>query len=85
MLYETFHRLVLPIVVISVIGCVWVAGWSKGLVDEANRGSWPALPVPHLKTAPNEGIYWAPKHGPSSQTNSLNQVLLKHDQVVGVR
>ena len=47
MIYETFHRLVFPIVIISVVGSVWITGWSHELVDEANRGTWPALPVPH--------------------------------------
>jgi hypothetical protein len=47
MFHEVFHRLVFPVVVFSVVTCVWVAAWSKSLVDEANRGTWPALPVPH--------------------------------------
>jgi hypothetical protein len=52
MIREVFHRLVFPVVVVSVITCVWVAAWSKSLVDEASRGTWPALPVQHHVVAP---------------------------------
>jgi len=74
MLYRSFHRLVFPIVIITVIGTVWVVAWSQALVAETERHFWPALPVSHHALQP-----------PSSDQGSLQQVLLKHDEVVGVR
>jgi hypothetical protein len=76
MLHDFFHRMVFPALVATVVGSVWVAGWSSTLVSEANKGYWPALPVPRSATTTQ----------PSQQDDtSFQQVLLKHDQVVGVR
>jgi hypothetical protein len=47
MLNALFHRLLFPTLVATVIGTVWVVGWSQALVAEVDRGSWPALPTPH--------------------------------------
>ena len=79
MFYEAFHRLMFPIVVISVIGCVWVAGWSQALVEEANRGNWPALPLPHIKAPPEKDSSAAAGQKPTITKTSFQQVLLKHD------
>ena len=79
MFYRSFHRLVFPLVLITVVGSVWVAGWSQAIQAEAQRGTWPALPVRHPVNCPsNTG-------NQSSEGRSLQQVLLEHDQVVGVR
>jgi hypothetical protein len=77
MLYESFHRLVFPTVLIAVIGTVWVAAWSQELQAEVAKGSWPALPHRENRSSTTTD--------PSSQSKSLQQVLLKNDQVVSVR
>ena len=67
MLYELFHRLMVPVVTSLIVGTVWVVGWSRNLQDEANKKYWPALPIPaQLRNAP-------------AQDNSLQKVLLKHN------
>jgi hypothetical protein len=84
MFYASFHRLVFPIVVFTVIGTVLVAAWSQELQDEAAQRIWPALPLPNREHQPaSEGN---PTGGnPSSKTESLQQVLLENNQVVSVR
>jgi hypothetical protein len=79
MFYDSFHRLVFPIVLFTVIGTVWVAAWSQSLQAEAAKSSWPALPLP------NREHRSATSGDPSSKTESLQQVLLENDQVVSVR
>ena len=76
MFHDFIHRMVFPTLVATVVGSVWVAGWSRTLVDEANKGYWPALEVPRtaITTQPSD-----------QDDTSFQQVLLKHDQVVGVR
>jgi hypothetical protein len=74
MFYRSFHRLVFPMVTITIIGTVWVVAWSQALIAETERHFWPALPVPHH-------VIQSPAQG----DGSLQQVFLKDDQVVGVR
>ena len=74
MFYRSFHRMVFPLVMITVIGTVWVVAWSQALAAESQKHYWPALPVPH-HVIPS----------PATTDGSLHQVLLKHDQIVGVR
>jgi hypothetical protein len=74
MFYQSFHRLVFPIVTLTIIGTVWIVAWSQALVAETERHFWPALPVPHHVI-----------QSPSPSEGSLQQVFLKHDEVVGVR
>ncbi|MGD0139298.1 MAG: hypothetical protein ABSD28_10500 [Tepidisphaeraceae bacterium] len=74
MFYQSFHRLVFPIVTFTIIGAVWIVAWSQALVAETEKHSWPALPVPHHVI-----------QSPSPGEGSLQQVFLEHDQVVGVR
>jgi hypothetical protein len=78
MLYDSFHRLVVPMVLIAVIGTVWVEAWSQELQSEASRSTWPALPL-------NREHRSSTTADPSSQSGSFQQVLLKNDQVVSVR
>jgi hypothetical protein len=79
MFYESFRRLVFPIVVFTVIGTVLVAAWSQDLQAEAEKATWPALPLPNQEHRP------ATSGNPSSKTESLQQVLLENNQVVSVR
>jgi hypothetical protein len=79
MFYESFRRLVLPLMVIVVICTVWVAAWSQELQAEADKATWPALPLP------NREHRSATSGDPSSKTESLQQVLFENNQVVSVR
>lgn len=73
MFYASFHKLVFPMVLVTVVGSVWVAAWSQSVQAEAEQNSWPALPVPnhHNQTASSVET--------STQDDSLQQVLLKHN------
>jgi len=79
MFYRSFHQLVFPMVFVTVVGSVWIAAWSEALQAEAERGTWPALPIQDREDRP------AGTGKPTIQNKSLQQVLLEHDQVVGVR
>lgn len=79
MFYRSFHQLVFPVVFVTVVGSVWIAAWSEALQAEAEKGTWPALPIQDREDRP------ANTADPSSQSKSLQQVLLEHDQVVGMR
>lgn len=92
MIYEAFHRLVFPGVVVSIVGSVWITAWSHAVVAEATKGSWPALPVPHHKDSSQPEQNASGQTDPSVQKEqtvqkdpSLQKVLLKNDQIVGVR
>ncbi len=89
MFYEPFHRLVFPIVVVTVVGTVLVAAWSQELQAEADKCTWPALPVPnreHQPASESNPTGGNPTGGnPSSKTESLQQVLLENNQIVSVR
>ncbi|MGD0388995.1 MAG: hypothetical protein ABSC42_08580 [Tepidisphaeraceae bacterium] len=74
MLYQSFHRLVFPMVTITIIGTVWVVAWSQALTAEADKRFWPALPVPYHVI-----------QSPAQSDGSLQEIFLKHDQVVGMR
>lgn len=78
MLYDSFHRLVVPIVLIAVIGTVWVEAWSQELQAEASRTTWPALPLQREHRSPTTS-------DPTAKPESFQQVLLENDQVVSVR
>ena len=87
MIYEAFHRLMFPSVVVSIVGSVWITAWSHAVVAEAMKGSWPALPVPHHldQFQAGEQDASAQKSPPTQKDPSLQKVLLKDNQVVGVR
>ena len=86
MIYEAFHRLVFPSVVVSVVGSVWITAWSHAVVAEAMKGTWPALPVPgHVINAQPDQDSSDQKSLPAQKDLSFQKVLLKNDQVVSVR
>jgi hypothetical protein len=87
MIYEAFHRLVFPAVVVSVVGSVWITAWSHAVIAEASKGSWPALPVPDrvLRIEQEEAAKDLSPKTASPKDPSLHKVFLEHDQVVGVR
>jgi hypothetical protein len=76
---ESFRQMVVPMVLVTVIGAVWAAARSQELQAQANRGSWPALPMPRFKELN------ALRAQQAADDDSLKKVLLKNDQVVGVR
>jgi hypothetical protein len=81
MFAELFHRLLFPTLVTIVVGTVWVVGWSQGLVSEADRGWWPAIPIPGRSAQ----VSASQSPSPNNKAQSLNQVFLKDDQIIRVR
>jgi hypothetical protein len=81
MFAELFHRLLFPTLVTIVIGTVWVVGWSQGLVSEAERGWWPAIPLPNRSAQ----VPASQSQIPQDNARSLNQVFFKDDQIIRVR
>ncbi|HEX4054434.1 MAG TPA: hypothetical protein VHX86_09225 [Tepidisphaeraceae bacterium] len=45
MFYALFHRMLFPALVTTIVGAIWVVGWTQTLTDEVEKGTWPALPV----------------------------------------
>jgi hypothetical protein len=83
MMTDLLHRFFFSTLVTTVIGTVWVVGWCQAVSAEANRGTWPAIPVPgHVSQITKNS-----SHADSTQDGmrSLNQVFFKHDQVIRVR
>jgi hypothetical protein len=81
MFAELFHRLLFPMLVSIVVGTVWIVGWSQAIVREADRGWWPAIPLPSRSAQVSASQNAIPR----DNSRSLNQVLLKDDQIIRVR
>jgi hypothetical protein len=86
MFAELFHRLLFPTLVAIVVGTVWVVGWSQSLVSEAERGWWPAMPMPN-RSAQVSALQSQISQSQTPQDNarSLHQIFLKDDQIIRVR
>jgi hypothetical protein len=79
MIYESFRQLIVPMVLATVITAVWAAARSQELQAQAGRGFWPPLPIPRMKELN------AIRAQQAAADDSLQKVLLKNDQIVGVR
>ncbi len=64
----------MPMLVITIVVSVWVAAWSQQLTAEVERHSWSALHQDEKQ-----------KVAAASFRDSFQKVLLKDDQVVGMR
>jgi len=60
MFHNLFHRQLIPALVAAIVSTIWVIGWSQTIMQEAERGYWPALNEPEQCTQ-----YASPQATPS--------------------
>lgn len=77
MLHDRFRQLLLPTIVVTVVGSLWVAAWSQALEAQAKMG-FPAPSAELQNPTPTADES-------AAQSDSLHKVFLKNDEVVSVR
>jgi hypothetical protein len=79
------HRLLFPTLVTTIIGSVWIVGWSQALVAEAERGYLPAIAVPGQTAQNSDSDPSSHEANRQDGARSLDKVLLEDNQVIRVR
>ena len=87
------HRLLFPTLVTTIVGSVWIVGWSQSLVADADRGYLAPLSAPGhaAQISDSEPSDRESSREANREANredgaaSLHKVLLEHDQVIRVR
>jgi hypothetical protein len=85
MVSDRLHRLLFPTLVSTIIGSVWIVGWSQALVADADRGYLAPLVVPGHAAQISDSDPSNHEASRQESTGSLHKVLLKDDQVIRVR